>query len=84
MNFDTEILQAEALLTEFGCAAAQLASDCADTEAMNLRDESAASWRRVTALILASSQPALQLVHANVNAPPQIALAKERRHGIQV
>jgi hypothetical protein len=64
MNFEIEIQQAEAMLAAFGGSAAQRASDHADSEAINLRDESAASWRRVTALILASPQFAFPLLAA--------------------
>jgi hypothetical protein len=73
MKLNAEIRQAEALLATFGASAAQRASDRADSEAMNLCDDSAASWRRVTALILASHQ-ALELVPANHQCMlPQIA-----------
>ena len=64
MNFEIEMQQAEAMLAAFGGAAAQRASDRADSEAMNLRDESAASWRRMTALILASPRHPFQLIAA--------------------
>jgi hypothetical protein len=64
MNFESEQHRAAAMLVAFGASAAQRASDRADSEAINLRDERAASWRRVTALILASPQSAFQLLAA--------------------
>jgi hypothetical protein len=64
MAIDAEMLQAEALLMAFGAGAAHRASDFSHSEAMKLREESAASWRRVTAFILASSHHALQLAPA--------------------
>jgi hypothetical protein len=64
MLIDAETLQAEALLMAFGAQAAHRAGDFANSEAMNLREESAASWRRVTAFILASSHYPLQLMPA--------------------
>jgi hypothetical protein len=64
MVLDAEMLQAKALLMEFGAGAAHRASDFADSEAMYLREESAASWRQVTAFILASSHHAIELARA--------------------
>jgi hypothetical protein len=64
MILDAEMLQAEALLMMFGAGAAHRASDCAHSEAMKLREESAASWRRVTAFILASPHHTPQLTAA--------------------
>jgi hypothetical protein len=69
MILDAEMLQAEALLMAFGAGAAHRASDCAHSEAMNVREEGAATWRRVTAFILASPHHALQLTAANWLTP---------------
>jgi hypothetical protein len=66
MVLDAEMLQAKALLIEFGAGTAHRASDFADSETMYLREESAASWRRVTAFILASSHHAIELPPARI------------------